>query len=104
MLYSFYKTDGEFRVHTDRYIYQVFPEPEMTERWLEWHWHPPDVPRPHLHVGGEWGKFHLPTGRVTFEIVAEFLISELNVTPQREDWQSRLNSAHEQHLEFRSWS
>lgn len=104
MLYSFYKKEGEFRIHTDRYIYQVFREADMTNRWLEWHWHPPEVQRPHIHVGGEWDGFHLPSGRVTFEIVAEFLVVELGVTPKRSDWQKKLHDAHEQHLSFRSWS
>ena len=103
---------GEWKVHTEAYAYsagfQWRDDPEI--RFLEWHWHPPRVPQPHIHMVVSHStltsinKLHVPTGRVSFESVLRFIISELRVKPIRRDWDTRLTKGEALYKSYRSWA
>ena len=80
--------DGEFKVFTDYYAYTASESPDLETELLAWHWHPDAHPVTHLHVGGDarFAKMHIPTGRVLFEDVLRFLITDLGVVPKKQDW------------------
>lgn len=105
------KNPGEYKTRTREYIYHVFDDSGPV---IEWHWHPLRQPLfAHVHclfpgATSAWGlttsKLHIATGRVAFEDVVRFLITELNVVPRQLDWESVLNEAMEAFLEWRTWS
>lgn len=110
--------EGEWKASTLAYIYEVKLHPEDIEsdddvELIGWHWHPrttPDRPEPHMHVrteyaplDGQLAKVHLPTGRVAFEEVIRFLFCELDVVPERDDWEKVIGETEQRFKEFRTW-
>lgn len=78
--------DGQRRMSTRKYIYDVREgRPQRGNTTLvQWHWHPNNgrVAYPHAHLpfsAPYSAKLHVPTGRITFEDVVEFIIDELGV-------------------------
>ena len=76
---------------------------------LAYHWHPEGVSpitEPHLHLSGRLrpldagdrvaplalGEMHLPTGVVTLAQVVRWLITEFEVRPRRDDWETVLSN------------
>lgn len=102
--------EGQVRLSTRRYIYeiQVAHAQGKREQLVRWHWHPEGRSRyvhPHLHLpeGAPYSKVHVPSGRITFEDVVEFMICELRVEPTHESWQSALDEVRQRHVQYRSW-
>lgn len=103
--YSFKTVDNDRRTRTEGYLYTLSPSASLAEEVASWHWHPSEnTPRPHIHVGGEHKRLHLPTGRVTFEAVVRFTIEELDVVPERDDWSTVLEEQESLHHQYRGWS
>jgi hypothetical protein len=84
--------NGPYRVKTLYYSYAV--ETEAAQEIVGYHWHPGGVSPvkfPHLHLGPAAligreelsRKAHLPTGRIAFEDVVEFLVATFAVEPGR---------------------
>jgi hypothetical protein len=109
---------GRFRVHTLRYLY-AFSTLEETEL-VVFHWHPNEsgtgsVTFPHLHIGTslisenpplrpkDLHKAHIPTGRVSFEAVVRFAITELGVTPLRANWEAILQQSEDRFIAHKTW-
>ena len=88
---------GGWAVHYMRYIYNVL---SASTEVLGYHWHPEDrgpTKHPHLHIYGQTApvslrKMHLPTGQIRLEDVLRLVISDFDVTPLREDWETVLAS------------
>jgi hypothetical protein len=103
---------GEYKVRTLAYVYKL--EVADAGELISWHWHPlttPDRPNPHVHItadnpglGRGLGELHVPTGRVSFEEVARFLIRDLDVQPARDDHLEILAEAEERFRTFRTWA
>jgi len=105
--------NSAWRVTLREYAYSVYdqhPDAQAVRPLLAWHWHPGTRDHPHLHIRGESDavgslhKLHVPTRRVTFEAVVEFVIADLDVEPARDDWHEQLSDATrrvEQHLNWR---
>ncbi len=99
-----------WRVSSRTYFYQVRRHPDS--ELIAFHWHPgrrgqPEFP--HLHIDGARGsvtiarKNHVPTGRISLESVARFLIAELDVRPLRGDWEQVLDDGEQAFSSHRSW-
>lgn len=101
--------EGEWKVRTEGYAYRLALSEETGAFLLAWHWHPNTRPDPHLHVGAdhpvvtELPRLHVPTGRVSFEEVGRFLITELGVVPMRRDWEETLAETESRFRAFRTW-
>ena len=77
------------------YAYTLF-DVEQREV-LSYHWHPmgnSPIVTPHLHLeqGAQVGRpevrdAHLPTGAISVGTLLRFLIQDLLVTPERQDWE-----------------
>jgi hypothetical protein len=103
---------GPIKVSTASYAYDLL---SGNAALLTYHWHPVGrdgrphrVPYPHLHLGEVSGhllrpKNHVPTGRVSFEAVLRFAISELDVQPLRRDAFARLARTEERFKKFKTW-
>lgn len=105
--------DGQQRMSTRKYIYDLREgRPKRGNATLvQWHWHPNNgrVAYPHAHLpfaAPYSSKLHVPTGRVTFEDVVEFIIDELGVppTPGHEHWSEIVEGTRGRHIAYRSWS
>jgi hypothetical protein len=104
--------DGEYRTHTLAYVYTLRYEAD-DEELISWHWHPittPDRPYPHLHVavdapdlGTTLSKTHMPTGRVSFESVVRFCLSDLAVEAKDDDWANTIGDTEARFRKFSSW-
>ena len=93
-----------YKVLTRAYSYTLSNDEPQSDELYGWHWHP-DSPysRPHLHFGNE--KIHLPTGRVAFEDVLQFLVDEMDaVVPDREAALTAIGESRERFRTFRSWA
>lgn len=101
--------EGEWKVRTEGYAYRVALSEETGPFLFAWHWHPNTRPDPHLHVGAdhpevtELPRLHVPTGRVSFEEVVRFLVTDLRVVPARRDWQETLAETESRFRAFRTW-
>lgn len=82
---------------------------------LTYHWHPDwggQVKCTHLHLqhrllARPWDALenkHLPTGRVAFEDLLESLLSELEIKPNRLDWQETFERNRAEFERVRSWA
>lgn len=107
------KVKGDRKVGTRGYSHTVSLA-EDGEILLRWEWHPenPRCATTHLHVGFEqhhpddgvpFSRLHLPTSRVTFEQVVEFVIDDLGVVVSDTTAASRVGDARRQHEQHRSW-
>ena len=79
------------------------------ENVFQWHWHPAskrsDFREPHFHMpkSAPYGRFHVPTGRVTFEDVALFCMDSFDVVPVRNDARKVIEKHRDTHKTWRSW-
>lgn len=90
---------AQWRIITTTYFY-TFAD-DASQEVIAYHWHPNGrgfVNYPHLHMeaGAQVGRSdiasaHLPTGWVTLNDVIRLAITELGVTPRREDWRDVLD-------------
>ncbi|HEY3669499.1 MAG TPA: hypothetical protein VGN51_01070 [Acidimicrobiia bacterium] len=75
----------ERKVNTLQYAYTLSEDADLAAELFSWQWHPPAWPEPHMHIGrghpehGVLSKLHVPTGRVAFEQVLRFAITEYDV-------------------------
>lgn len=108
---------NQFTISTKLTICELWKD-ESTE-FLGWHYHPElnedPIVFPHLHffcatqsaVKNDWFKIvhgrHIPTGRVSIEEIAYFLITELGITPTRDDWLVRISNSFKRHEDRKSW-
>jgi hypothetical protein len=114
------------RVTTREYIYQIASGADGKALY-EFHWHPEKIdrdtlepvkrkigekapfPYPHTHVRARDERFedlnkrHIPSGRVAFEDVARFLISDCSVKPKRADWPKILTETRKEFDKTRNW-
>jgi len=92
------------------YAYTISEDPDLGHELLAWHWHPTTRLDTHIHIGkshpthGDLAKYHVPSGRVSFEQVVRFLITDLGVSPARADWDSVLTDSHGKFVTHRRWS
>lgn len=99
-----------WKVATDSYAYTVSDDETLATELVAWHWHPASRLDPHLHVGrshpdfGFWAHLHIPTGRVAFEDVMTFVLADLGVQPERDDWETVLADARAKFTSRRSWA
>jgi hypothetical protein len=104
--------NGPFRVTTLYYSYAV--ETQDAHEIVGYHWHPDGVSPvrfPHLHLGPAAlvgmedlrRKAHLPTGRVAFEEVVEFLIATFGVEPDRTLWQEIVDKTKSLFARHKTW-
>lgn len=103
---------GPWRVTTRGYMYSV--DDADGRELIAAHWHPTTPgphTSPHMHVPNdmvsEAGYFlsrePLPTGRITFESVVRFTVTNIGVEPLCDDWAERLLLAETPHRLYRSW-
>lgn len=102
------------KVATDSYAYTVAEDEGLSRCLISWHWHPASRPDTHIHFGrgpgaweGAWesfGRYHVPSGRVLFEDVVRFLIEDLGVTAQREDWSQVVEDVRQNVKQVWSWA
>jgi hypothetical protein len=77
---------------------------------FSYQWHPDPAQKvtiPHVHFSkGEERirRTHLPTGRISIESIAEFLICDLEVKAGRRDWEDVLTKNRTLFEQNRSWS
>jgi hypothetical protein len=104
--------NGPFRVTTHYYSYAV--ETQDAQEIVGYHWHPDGVSPvgfPHLHLGPaaligleELGrKAHLPTGRIAFEDIVEFLVATFGVEPDRTLWPQIVEKTRSRFARRKSW-
>ena len=95
---------GPYRLIIDGYTYALFDNHRAET--LAFHWerdpHPGSRAYPHLHVGSTvidtghalfgstFSSLHIPTGWITIEHIVRFLIEDLDVIPNRSDWDDTL--------------
>jgi hypothetical protein len=97
------KYPGERKVITAEYAYTLAADEGLREELVAWHWQQGAAwPHPHLHVRGE--KPHIPTGRVAFEEVLLYAITDLGVTPARNDAVDVLQETLRRFKAHQSWS
>jgi hypothetical protein len=107
---------AEGRLTTLGYIYQLHTDVSKVDGGMDeimgFHWHPAvGVKNPHLHVNSDhaalnpltFRKMHIPTERLALEDFIEFLITQLHVKPEREDWESILAENRKAFIDKRSW-
>lgn len=112
--------------------YRVIENPDPREPWqvktvayhytlgesdgheiLSYQWHPSvpgSVSFPHLHLQygahlrrSEFGRAHLPTGRVTLEGFVRLLLDDFDVPPARDDWEQALEESRREFDSDRTW-
>lgn len=101
---------GAYEVRTSFYHYRILDREE--NELVVYHWEPEGISpvrMPHLHVPAapslvlpqragsrqssektHLGKFHLPTGWITIEAIAELLIRDFKVDPRNSNWEDVL--------------
>ena len=100
--------EGRWKVSSAGYIYTL---KELDQALVAWHWHPWDVSFPHLHLyeaeqleRPDLAKIHYPTGRVSLESIARFLIREYSVQPREDNYEEILSRTEEAFRRARTWS
>lgn len=98
------ESQGRWGVAITTYYYS-FADSDLQEI-LTYHYHPnqrSNIHSPHMHLesGAMVGRedvanAHLPTGWVSLTDVIQLAITDLNVTPRRDDWQDILEQARSQ--------
>ena len=83
-------------IHAEITGYSVSLADGFENELLAYHWHPVGLSRvrtPHLHLGSfaagsaiSIGETHPPTGIVSLAAIVRFLIEDLEVEPNRPDW------------------
>ena len=100
-------TRGERKVSTDLYAHTVGTSDSLKPQLYSWEWSTAQAPHLHVRRGdpdyGGLGKLHLPTGRVFFEDVLRFLVTEHGVPPARDDWQDVLGEGLRKVSMFATW-
>lgn len=113
--YEIIETDqpgrGPWKIRTRKYLYHVVTD-DHTEVIL-FHWHPETSDRkyPHTHLGSSQllptavvgHGDHIPSGRISFEMVLDYLIREQGVVPRRSDWEDVLTLNNANFTTWRSW-
>jgi hypothetical protein len=92
---------GAWKVQTVGYFYTLLEPTPPHDEIVAYHWHPESrsaVRYPHFHISSgssvrraDIRKAHFPTGRIAIEQVLRLVITEFDVQPLRNDWESVLN-------------
>lgn len=100
--------EGRWKVSSAGYIYTL---KELDQALIAWHWHPWNVAFPHLHLyeaeqlgRPDLARIHYPTGRISLESIARFLIREYDVQPRQENYDEILNQTEKAFRRARTWS
>lgn len=115
MQYRIIEADGQrgpYKVKTAAYDYVL--ETEDGGIVVAYHWHPDGasgMKAPHAHLGAAvlakegvlTHKDHMPTGRVPFEQVVRFAISDLGAEPKCDDWAEVLEDIETVFRQWRTW-
>lgn len=102
--------EGDWKVKTLGYTYTLASDAELKSDYIAWHWHPQSRPDTHMHIRGErfglaeFGKAHLPSGRIAFESVIRMAIVDLDVATTRTDWPEVLDECEGRFQKFKTWS
>jgi hypothetical protein len=98
---------GERKVQTADYGYTLRDADQ--QEIVSWQWHPSvgDYEMPHVHAGrglpGDFGRLHIPTGRVAFEDVLLFLIKDFAVQPAKVDGEELIRESLRRFRSFSTW-
>jgi hypothetical protein len=105
---------GPWKVSTVAYYYTVEDARTPGHEIFAYHWHPlarEAVHFPHFHLYQGAGniddairKAHFPTGRIAVEDVLRVLITQFDVIPLRDDWQTVLDQTSSAYDEWKTWS
>jgi hypothetical protein len=98
----------KWKARTEGYFYTVYDfSDEYRREIFSYQWHPKkSLTFPHVHFKkGEplITRTHLPTGRISIESIAEFLIVELKVKPCG-NWSDTIKRNREKFEKHRSWA
>lgn len=103
---------GQWKVNTRGYVYAVGRSERLDDATHHFHWIPRLRPDPHAHVvsnapdatieEGVRG-VHIPTGRVSFETIIRFMITEYGVRPIA-DWEAVLAENEALFARYRTWA
>jgi hypothetical protein len=104
--------NGPFRVTTPYYSYAI--ETQDAQEIVGYHWHPDGISPvkfPHLHLGPGAligledlnRRAHLPTGRIAFEDIVEFLVATFGVEPDRTLWQELVEKTRTLFARHKTW-
>jgi hypothetical protein len=103
---------GQYKVNTRGYIYSIGRSDNPDEALHHFHWHPRDRRDPHAHVSSQAPEattvegirgFHVPTGRVAFEAIARFLITDFQVKAV-DEWEAILIENETLFARYRTWA
>ena len=106
-----------FRASTTFYEYKL--SNNEGRELVTYHWHPHEpnsILWPHLHIGSavidtaepgfgkRFSRLHLPTSRISIEQVIRAAISQFDVIPTRQDWESVLDDGQQLFEQRRRWN
>lgn len=102
---------GDWKVHTEGYIYKLCGLRDLTRPLIEWHWHPDKEQRGraerHIHfhgtsqTGSDLSSLHVPSERVSLESILNFLIRDLGVEA-KPGWEGELQETEQRFKKYRT--
>ncbi len=93
------------RCRTESYAYRLQADASMRSWLFRWEYvRDPSAselayPRAHVHVNGKFpdeapiGRLHIPTRRISVELIVRHLIADWGAKPRTEDWQKILSES-----------
>jgi hypothetical protein len=101
----------EHKVSTQEYACTVWENADLSRQVASWEWQPEGGtrPDPHAHVKRGCpehhglGKLHIPTGRVAYEQVLYFLMTDLGAVPVAEERTKDLDDSLRRFRKFKTW-
>lgn len=103
---------GERKVSTLEYAYTLAEDQGLHRQFCSWEWQPAGgsaSSQPHVHVrrgcpeARGLGKLHIPTGRVAFEQVLEYAMSDHDVVPISADALDGMRESLRRFSTHKSW-
>lgn len=100
---------NERKVFTQEYVHTVSASLDLAPEMYSWEWTPDGWSFPHMHVRRAdpafkgLGKLHLPTGRVFFESVLLFLITDHGLKPVKDDGEAIIRESLRRVMKYSSW-
>jgi hypothetical protein len=95
--------EGDRKVGTAQYVYTLAEDEDLTQELFSWQWHPGEWAAPHLHVRMD-RKLHIPTGRVAFEEVLLFAITDYGIATAKPDAAAILTDILSRFRRYRTWA
>jgi hypothetical protein len=98
---------GPWKVATAGWAYHVG---DTDGDLIGYHWHPWDVPFPHVHTyfakrlkASQWAEMHFPTGRISIEEFFRLLVREFGLVPHTDNWDDVLGETEAAYRRWRTW-